>query len=257
MPELPDLQVFSYNLDKRLKGKTVASVIVGNGKKLNVTKTELQEAIEQQKLKKVYRKGKELYVEFGNKNVLALHLMLNGELHLSEEGTTFKSIVIRLLFTDGLCLTLTDFRGLAKVTLNPPAEDIPDATAIDYELLKQITSTKKAAIKNILLDQKYIGGIGNAYADEILWEAGISPFSIARMIPDHKLKDLTKSIKVVLANAEKQILKTHPDSISGEVRDFLKIHSPRKTHSPSGIPIKVQKTGARKTYYTEEQELFS
>lgn len=256
MPELPDLQVFSYNLDKRLKGKTVTAVTVGNGKKLNVSKHKLQEAIEQQKLKSVYRNGKELYFEIG-KNLLALHLMLNGELHLSEEDMTFKSTIIQLGFTGGICLTLTDFRGLAKVTLNPPAQNIPDAAAIDYDLLKEITSIKRTAIKTLLLDQKYIGGIGNAYADEILWEAGISPFSIAKMIPDPKLKDLAKAIKVVLANAEKQILKTHPDSISGEVRDFLKIHNSRKSHSPSGIPIKVKKTGARKTYYTEEQELFN
>jgi len=257
MPELPDLQVFSYNLDKRLKGKTIAGIALGNSKKLNVSKHKLQEAIEQQKLEKVYRKGKELYFQFANGNLLALHLMLNGELHLSDADTSFKYTIIQLLFTDGTILTLTDFRGLAKATLNPAEGDIPDATEVNYEVLKELTSTKKAAIKNLLLDQQYIGGIGNAYADEILWEAGISPFSIAKMIPDHKLKDLAKSIKAVLANAEKQILKTHPDIISGEVRDFLKIHSPKKTHSPSGIPIKIQKTGARKTYYTEEQELFN
>ncbi|MGY0041548.1 hypothetical protein [Pedobacter sp. NJ-S-72] len=107
-----------------------------------------------------------------------------------------------------------------------------------------------------MLDQHIIRGIGNAYADEILWEAGISPFSSANKIPEEKLKDLAKAVRHVLKNAIEQISKTHPAIISGEVRDFLKIHSSKKTHSPSGVPIIIVKTGARKTYYTEEQEIY-
>lgn len=75
-------------------------------------------------------------------------------------------------------------------------------------------------IKNLLLDQKVIRGIGNAYADEILWHARISPLSVCNKIPDEKIKAIAKSIKTVLHKAIKHICKSHPQIISGEVRDF-------------------------------------
>jgi formamidopyrimidine-DNA glycosylase len=59
-----------------------------------------------------------------------------------------------------------------------------------------------------------------------------------------------------LNNAEKQIIKTHPDIISGEVRDFLQIHHSKKMKSPTGAAIQYKTSGSRKTYFTDEQELF-
>ena len=124
-----------------------------------------------------------------------------------------------------------------------------------FDFLKEKLSKKRTNIKTFLLDQKNIRGIGNAYADEILWEAGISPFSVCNKIPDAKIKELTKTIKSVLEDAIKQIKKTHPDIISGEVRDFLKIHNSKKEESPTGGKILNTTINSRITY-TEEQELF-
>ncbi|CAM4020034.1 formamidopyrimidine-DNA glycosylase [Pedobacter westerhofensis] len=258
MPELPDLEVFSRNLSTKLKNKQVKEVLVGSTKKLNVSAEELQKAIVGQKIVKIYRDGKELYFEFENKTVLSMHMMLNGELHLSKDEETPKYAILRLIFKGGNILTLTDFRGLAHATLNPEADDTPDALSriVDAHFFETTLASKKGAIKNILLDQHVIRGIGNAYADEILWEAGISPFSAANKIPVPKLKSLAKAVRHVLDNAVKQISSSRPGLISGEMRDFLKIHHPKKTHSPSGVPILMKKTGARKTYYTDEQETY-
>lgn len=79
-----------------------------------------------------------------------------------------------------------------------------------------------------MLDQQLIRGIGNAYADEILWDAGISPFSVSGKIPPGKISALAKSIRKVLKAAEKRIIKKHHGIIAGEVRDFLLIHNPDK-----------------------------
>jgi formamidopyrimidine-DNA glycosylase len=73
--------------------------------------------------------------------------------------------------------------------------------------LKERLAKSKAVVKSALLDQHIIRGIGNAYADEILWDAGISPFSISNKIPDAEIKALLKSIKSVLQRAEKSIIK--------------------------------------------------
>lgn len=257
MPELPDLQAFSYNLDKKLTGKTLKQVSVLNAKKLNVTHKELQEKLEGQKLDKIYREGKELYFKFSKGDILALHLMLHGKLFLFDKKHENKYSIIELHFDDGVGLVLTDFQGIANPTLNPDEKDAPDALAanggVDY-LTARLQKTK-TNIKTVLLDQKIIRGIGNAYADEILWHAGISPFSISNKIPEAKVKELVSSIHTVLKDAEKSILKASPDIISGEIRDFMHIHNSKKTHSPKGGAI-IVKEGSRKTYYTEEQELF-
>jgi formamidopyrimidine-DNA glycosylase len=257
MPELPDLQVFSSNLHKKLAGKTLKKVTIVNEKKLKSPASAFKKNLEKQKLKKVQRVGKELHFEFDNDAILGLHLMLRGGLHLFEGKNDKKYTIIELLFDDDTGLAMTDFQGQATPTLNPEQRDAPDALSdeVNYKFLKEQLQTK-AGIKNVLLDQHVIRGIGNAYADEILWAAGISPFSIANKIPDNKIKALAKSIKTVLKNAEKQIRKADPGIISGEIRSFLDIHNSKKKESPTGGAIKHATVGSRKTYYTEEQELF-
>jgi formamidopyrimidine-DNA glycosylase len=257
MPELPDLQVFSRNLTKAFVGKKLKKVTIRNSKKLKVSQKEIQQALEGEKLMKVERVGKELYFHFKNKNVLALHLMLRGNLYAFEGKNDQKFTILELLFDDESGLALTDYQGQATPTLNPEERDTPDALSddVDYVFLKEQLQTR-GKVKNVLLDQKVLRGIGNAYADEILWEAGISPFSVGNKIPDNKIKALVKAIKKVLKDAEKSILKKHPDIITGEVRDFLKIHNHKKKESPGGSSILVDAKGGRKTYYTNEQELF-
>ncbi len=86
--------------------------------------------------------------------------------------------------------------------------------------------------------------------------ARISPFSISNKIPDDKIKELAKAIKSVLKNATKQIKKAYPELLTGEVKEFLKVHHKDKTHSPTGAEIKIDTQGMRKTYYTDEQVLY-
>lgn len=259
MPELPDLEVFSNNLDERLTGKKLSTVQVPYDKKLNVSSDELRAVLSGQKLKSVSRSGKELHFNFEKGDVLALHLMLRGQLHFFEESHVIKSPVIELFFEGGTGLVMSDFQKIATPTLNPPDAEAPDALdkSLNVDFFSKAFKGKKAGIKAILLDQNKIRGIGNAYADEILWKAGISPFSIAGKIPEKKLKDLHQAINEVLKDAIAEIRKVHPGSITGEFRDFLKVHTQKHTESPTGGEIIIQKNGARKTYYTEEQEFFS
>ncbi|GGH02716.1 DNA-formamidopyrimidine glycosylase family protein [Mucilaginibacter phyllosphaerae] len=258
MPELPDLQVFSHNLDKKLSGKTVKQITVHKAPKLNVSHQQLQDTLQGQKLSLVYRDGKELFFKFGKGDVLGLHLMLHGKLFLFEGKSEQKYPIIEILFTDDTGLVLTDFQGIAAPMLNPEVKDAPDALSKDAgeAYLKSILAKKKTSIKAVLLDQKIIRGIGNAYADEILWDARISPFSAGNKIPADKVKDLVRSIHDVLKNAEKEIIKANPDIIAGEIRDFMLIHNAGKKQSPNGAPILIDEK-SRKTYYTEEQELYS
>ncbi len=258
MPELPDLQAFSINLQKKLHNKTVKDVNLVLSKKSNASEAELRKALLKQSLTEVYREGKELYFKFKKDDVLRLHLMLRGKLYLVPEDEKPKYTILEVVFNDDHKLVLTDFQKAATITLNPEPSDVPDAMGedMDADFLKDMLKKKKAIIKNVLLDQHNIRGIGNAYADEILWEAKISPLAVSNKIPDAAIKRLAKAIKSVLKDAEKQILKKDPDIISGEVRDFLSIHNSKKTHSPTGGEIISTTVNSRVTYYTEEQEMF-
>jgi formamidopyrimidine-DNA glycosylase len=258
MPELPDLQVFSKNLDKKLKGKKVEEVRLVKKTRIKTSEKEFNKKLKGASVKKVYREGKEIHIDFSNGNVLGLHMMLHGKLYFLEGGDEEKYTIMEILFRDGTGLALTDFQGMALPTLNPKIKEAPDALSkqINFKWLSGQLEKKKTTVKNFLLDQKSIRGIGNAYADEILYDAGISPFSVANKIPPDKVKAVSKSIRSVLTNAEKQIRKKNPGIIAGEVRDFLDIHNAHKKKSPGGKKIEFKMAGGRKTYYTSEQKLF-
>jgi formamidopyrimidine-DNA glycosylase len=108
----------------------------------------------------------------------------------------------------------------------------------------------------VLTDGKTIIGIGNAYVDEILYEAKISPFSIANKIPEENIKVLIKAIHSILTKAEHHILKNLPDTINEKERDFLQVHRPKETLTLVGEEIMKAEIKKRKTYYTADQMLF-
>ncbi|RKE52408.1 Fpg/Nei family DNA glycosylase [Sphingobacterium detergens] len=256
MPELPDLEVFSKNLTKMIKGKTLKSVVIHNKQKIKVNEKDLQQFVGN-KLIKVYREGKRLFFDFGKDAVLAVHLMLHGNLVYSEEENP-KYALVSLQFKEGQTLSVTDFQKAANIELNPaPAESI-DALSPELtdKALTELLQSSKAKIKTVLMDQKIIGGIGNAYADEILYAAGISPLSIANKIPEKQVQHLSKAITAVLKNAQQQILKEHPNIISGEIRDFMKVHHKKAKTDEHGHDILQTKIAGRTSYYTEDQKVF-
>ncbi len=99
MPELPDLQVFSRNLNKTIVGKTVKRISVPVARKLNVSAKTLKAKLEGQKLTTVERVGKNCN-HFKNGNVLALHLMLQGKLNYFDDKNHERFAIVEILFTD-------------------------------------------------------------------------------------------------------------------------------------------------------------
>jgi formamidopyrimidine-DNA glycosylase len=258
MPELPDLQVFSRNLDEKLAGKKLEKLHAIYAKKMTPGEQALQRSIEGATLEKIFRDGKELHFAFDNGNVLALHMMLKGELHVFQGAHDRKYAIVELLFQGGAGLVMTDLQKQARTTLNPSPPEAPDALSddVNFKFFSDRLGRSRAAVKKFLIDQNILRGIGNAYADEILWHARISPFSITSKIPEAAVRQLAKSVRAVLLAAEQKILKNYPGITAGEVRDFMAVHSADKTHSPTGAEIRIIKN-ARSTYYTDEQILYS
>jgi formamidopyrimidine-DNA glycosylase len=262
MPELPDIEIFTKSLDSILAGKKLDRIKIINGKKLKNSQAEFTKALAGKKLNKVYRSGKEMRFAFSGGKILGIHLMLTGDIFVLEEKNEYKTTIAELYFSAGSgrgnkILVLTDRMKNAHLDLDPVDKEGVDALSkeLNFNYLKNALQ-RKTTIKKLLIDQNVIRGIGNGYSDEILWASRISPYSIANMIPDKKIKDLLIAIKKILKQAILQIYKKYKGKVNNEVKEFLKIHTKTKDKSPTGKPILIDQKGMMKTYYTKEQILY-
>ena len=258
MPELPDLEAYSKNLEKFVSNKTVSEVIVYKPGKLNVSKKKISEALTSAKVKVFQRDGKEMLLLFDNGKVVSIHLMLEGKFEITSDIESINYKMFALDF-EGIFLVIYDPKGWAKIDLDPEKSLTPDALSVDFSLeyfMGMIKEKKSKNIKAFLTDQGIVRGIGNAYVDEILWAAKVSPESKAGGIPNEVTKRLYKSVKVVLEKSVNEILKIDPDVINGEVRGFMRVHRKDRKECPNGYPIIIKKIVSKTTYYTEEQEVF-
>jgi formamidopyrimidine-DNA glycosylase len=256
MAELPDLTVFANILTRKFSGQELEKLEVTEERKLNVSVAALREALEGNKLSAVSRSGKTLQLHFSGGKILGLHLMLRGELVALEEGLTPKFQILAFHFAGGHGFAVIDLQKQATPTLNPIPVTAPDALELDEASFTALLSKKRTVIKTLLMDQKLIRGIGNSYADEILYHAGVSPFSIAHVIPAAAVSRLFKSIGTVLHQAIDEITEANADDLTGELKDFMLIHNGKLKETSKGEAIKRDKIGGRTTYYTDTQELF-
>jgi len=258
MPELPDIEVFSRNLNDVFSGAKVKKVKIVNGKKLKDKPAAISRALNGKTLSKIYRSGKEMRFQFEDGTLVGLHLMLTGDIFIFDKKNDHHSTIVEMNFSNGKGLALTDRMRNANIKLDPEDKKGVDAISkeLNFKYLKAALQKRNTSIKNVMTDQDVIRGIGNSYSDEILWTARISPYSIAKAIPDEKIKELVKAIKKILKDEIKNIYKNFKGKINGEVKDFLKIHTKEQTKSPTGAPIIITKKGMMKTYYTKEQFLY-
>ena len=260
MPELPDLAVFSRNLNNRITDKKIVSFSLFKPKQSNIDEEKFRENVEGKTLIKTEQIGKELYFILSENTLFSVHLMLNGKLQVTQKPEAIDFKIASLELDNGMHLVLRDEMSWAKIMCPPPSSPAPDALkgTVDFHFLKQQLQTfGRKTIKAFLLDQKVIKGIGNAYADEILWHCKISPESKCGKIPDNAIEELAGSIKTVLENAIEQIIRISPERISGEERSFLVVHRKDKKTTEGGEPILMKKVASKKTYYTDKQVLYT
>lgn len=257
MPEMPDIEVFTKNLTSRLAGKLVKEARYLKPKRLNVTPEELALALAGQQFIEAKREGKESILFFTNGQRLAVHLMLSGGFDIQPAPASTKFPVLSIAFEDDIELVVFDPRGLTTVNLNPENSDVADALSVTEEYVRRkISENAKTLAKAFLIDQAIIRGIGNAYADEILWHARISPKSVMGKIPSDVITTLCDAIHQVLTAAVSQITAISPSAISGEERSFLAVHVKDRDKTPTGHSIVVETIATKSTYYSDEQRLY-
>ena len=149
---------------------------------------------------------------------LRLHLDDGSGFDLTEAGTQKRLAVY-------LVRDVADVPGIARLG--------PDALAVDTADLAAILAAQRAQIKGALTDQTVIAGIGNAYSDEILHAAHLSPFKIAAKLTPAEVERLSVAIKDVLTDAVARSVGQKAATLKGEKRSGLKVHA------RAGLPCPV------------------
>jgi len=260
MPELPDLYVYAKNLSKHLLSKKITRVMTFNEKKINVPSAKFIETITDAHFVDILQDGKEIKFVLSNGNAFYIHLMLMGKFTLEQSiDPLLYNKIISIFFEDNHVLTISDEQHYAKITLNPAPKTAPDALSDDFSysyFLSLVLASSRKNIKSMLLDQKSIRGIGNAYVDEILYNADISPKSKTGKIPEDRIEILFNQIKETLQWGIDSIIYNTPNIITGETRSFMKVHNRRLKQTRKGERIIVEKVVSKKTYYTYSQKLY-
>lgn len=215
MPELPDIVVYLEALDQRVLGRTLNNVALGSPFLLRTAEPPLA-AVHGHKVVDLRRLGKRICFGFENDLWLVLHLMIAGRLHWKDstaskkQGSPPKLPNKRNLavfeFSNGT-LSLTEAgtkrrASLHLVTgeselqrLDPGGREIVE---IDLAIFTSVLQSANHTLKRALTDPRLFSGIGNAYSDEILWHAQLSPIALTQKLTPEEIKRLFSSTKATL-----------------------------------------------------------
>lgn len=209
MPELPEVETIRKDLEKELVGKTVLDVTASVPKVLQPSPKEVASAIKGRKIEGFDRKGKLLIVRLSGGKTLGIHLRLTGRLLIRKEADPpdeYQRAVIKL--SGGRELRFSDLRLFGYIKLFKDEKEIEDTLAkigpeplsgeLDAEKFYVIAQKTSRPIKIVLLDQALISGVGNIYANEALFEAGIHPLTKANQLTKDQAIKLYKAIEQVL-----------------------------------------------------------
>ncbi len=202
MPELPDVEIFKRYLDatsphQRIIGVDVRSAYVFKG----VSGRELARRLKGRRFESSRRHGKHLFVRADHDLWLRLHFGMTGSLHyFKDEEQAPKHTRVLFLFANRHRLAFEDQRKFGEIGLIDDVNEFlkkralgPDALDIRLTQFREIFGKHRGAVKTILLNQKLIAGIGNIYADEILFRARIHP---ATQVSALKQKTVSKLFRV-------------------------------------------------------------
>lgn len=263
MPELPDLEAVKRILNAEIGGAKIDRVHVMPPFSIRHPETAgALPSLAGDTLWRIDRQGKYLLFMFESDRVLAIHSMLAGRFQYCDRkerlkpGTCFAFDLKgekQLRYFDPKMMGKLYLLEEGKLSKIPRWNEIgPDA--LDQTLTPDIFATriKKHAgqIKSVLTNDKFVTGIGNAYADEILWEAGVYPFWPRPSLSDEETRKLYDAMRSVLAEAVEELSVRMKRDISEEIRDFLKVH--RKGGQPCprcGSPISQAEANRKITNY--------
>ncbi len=280
MPELPEVETVARDLDAVLRGQVFSSVeLVEASKVLQTPLPRLRKAIIGHAITRVYRRAKMLIIEQGN-SVIVFHLKMTGQLifvskkitiagghPIRSTGITVPNKYTRLIFTmkSGGNLYFNDLRKFGWVRLMTKDDFIDLEKGMGIEPLEAtftllffrsiMARRGRAPIKAVLLDQKYLVGLGNIYVDEVLFRAKVRPNRRTESLTGDELKRIWRSIPLILKKSITERGTTFKnfvdsDGLKGNFMAHLKVYGRgNKPCSVCGRPLQKTRVAGRGTHW--------
>lgn len=274
MPEIVDLEVMRRNMLKKVERSKITDLEVEEKVLRNCAKNKFKEILKGETLQNIDRLAKQLIFEFNNDISLVVHLMLHGDFCWFDDSKddNEKNVVLKLDFGNGDIVLLKDWSRWTKVEIDSPEHELDsellnkdfgvDPLSDDFTLnkMKQILEQKsRSYVRSMLMDQSVIAGIGNAYTDEILFDAGIHPKSKCKGVIEkgYAEKLYNSIVKVINESIDKVMELSGGEDISEQERDFMKVYRKSGQKCPRcEYMISQLKVSNRDTFVCEKcQEL--
>jgi formamidopyrimidine-DNA glycosylase len=238
MPELPELEALRIRLAPGLEGRMVTGCEVSpkNAHLLRYPVDEFAREVPARRVDRVWRRGKHLVFDFGERK-LVVNPMLGGRFALVETGVKEPATLVFALRLEGRReLRYTDFKNLGRIywvgdpatevpawaELGPEADSLPE---LGLDWFKKQLRRYRDEVKDLLRNQSFLAGIGNAYSDEIAWEAKLLPLRRRASLRPADEEALFYAIPTVLAGAVQAILADPDYDEARQNRSFMKVHA--------------------------------
>ena len=242
MPEIPELQHIVRVLTDRLVGRTIINVDIQKSIVIRIPREDFEAGLLGAEFRSIERTGKFLLFHTDRDSILAVNPMLNGRFQWTTPPDGKRKPHARTCFTlkfhhsdQDLGIRYIDERYLGKAylvdaddldtipVLNEQGPDALDPTLDQDQFLNRI-KRYRGQVKNALVNAKFIAGIGNAYSDEILFNAGIHPFTKISTLDQDRRIALYDSIHHTLNWAAEIAAEQIGNKIDTKPRDFLNVH---------------------------------
>jgi formamidopyrimidine-DNA glycosylase len=266
MPELPEVETVARGLQASLVGRTIAGVEVRWPRSvIPPDPTAFARRLMGQTVTSVGRRGKWLVIALSDGDTLLVHLRMTGQLVLEAgEGPDDQHVRVLFLLEDGGRLRFSDMRKFGRLWLvDDPAAALgalgpePLGDGFTAARLGEMLARRRGRIKSLLLDQRFLAGLGNIYADEALWQACIHPLRQADSLSPAEVRRLHRAIRSVLRAAISSGGTTLPDRTyrqtdgrSGEFASRLAVYGQEGQSCPRcGTPIERVMVNQRGTHF--------
>ena len=219
MPELPEVETIRRDLEKEVIGKRIKAVEVKGKRSVrrHKTGTEFRSRLEGKKVGGVRRAGKYLLVDLEGGDVLVVHLGMSGQLlrAKSAKEPLDRHTHVVVTFTQGGQLRFVDPRTFGELFVTSADEltkEVPELEHLGFDPLEDVMSwarfgmmlaDRHSSLKALLMDQKFVAGIGNMYSDEILFAAGLRYDRISDSLSAQEVRRLYRSMVETLTEAVK------------------------------------------------------
>jgi formamidopyrimidine-DNA glycosylase len=259
MPEFPDISIYVEALEKRVRGTRLLGTRIAHPFLLRTFDPPLS-ALNGRKVESIRRIGKRIALGFEGDHWLVLHLMIAGRLHWFAAGAKLKKSGMLAAFNfESGALTLTEAGTKRRASLHvfgsSAGRDTQDPRGLEvleasYEEFRVRLTAGNHTLKRALTDPRAFSGIGNAYSDEILHHAGLSPVTLTQRLDQASIRRLYDAIRTVLSEWTQRLR----HEAGGEFPEKVSAFRPQMAvHGRFGQPCPVCGTKVQRIRYADNE----